>query len=66
MLLEALWPAARKFETEIPEADPATTAMLLEEQKPIILNDIEKETRFRRYRRTGAATTGFGPCASSL
>jgi formate hydrogenlyase transcriptional activator len=32
--------------TEIPEAGPSAAAMLLEEQKPIILNDIEKETRF--------------------
>ena len=31
--------------TEIPVAE-ASTAMLLEEQKPIILNDVEKETRF--------------------
>ena len=31
--------------TEIP-VDEASTAMLLEEQKPIILNDVEKETRF--------------------
>ena len=35
-----------EIETEIPEADPATTAVLLEELKPIILNDIEKETRY--------------------
>jgi formate hydrogenlyase transcriptional activator len=35
-----------EIETEIPEADPATTAILLEELKPIILNDIEKETRY--------------------
>ena len=35
-----------QIETEIPEADPATTALLLDELKPIILNDIEKETRF--------------------
>jgi formate hydrogenlyase transcriptional activator len=34
------------IETEIPEADPATTARLLDDLKPILLNDIEKETRF--------------------
>ena len=44
-----------QIETEIPEADPATTALLLDELKPIILNDIEKETRLYRYRRAGAA-----------
>ena len=35
-----------EIETEIPEADPSATRILLEEQKPIILDDIEKETRF--------------------
>jgi formate hydrogenlyase transcriptional activator len=32
--------------TEIPVAEASTATMLLEEQKPIILNDVEKETRF--------------------
>jgi len=32
--------------TEIPVAESSAGTMLLEEQKPIILNDIEKETRF--------------------
>ena len=32
--------------TEIPVAEAPTATMLLEEQKPIILNDVEKETRF--------------------
>ncbi len=32
--------------TEVPVAESSAAAMLLEEQKPIILNDIEKETRF--------------------
>ncbi|MGO8732296.1 MAG: GAF domain-containing protein, partial [Terriglobia bacterium] len=32
--------------TEIPVAETSQAAMLLEEQKPIILNDIEKEPRF--------------------
>jgi formate hydrogenlyase transcriptional activator len=31
---------------EIPVAEASAATMLLEEQKPIILNDIEKETRF--------------------
>jgi hypothetical protein len=43
------------IETEIPEADPATTARLLDDLKPILLNDIEKETPICRYRRAGAA-----------
>jgi formate hydrogenlyase transcriptional activator len=32
--------------TEIPLAESSAATILLEEQKPIILNDIEKETRF--------------------
>jgi len=32
--------------TEIPVAESSAATMLLEEEKPIILNDIEKETRF--------------------
>ena len=32
--------------TEIPVAESSAATILLEEQKPIILNDIEKETRF--------------------
>ncbi len=32
--------------TEIPVAESSAAALLLEEQKPIILNDVEKETRF--------------------
>ena len=39
-------PCSPEIPTEIPEADHATTAMLLEELKPIILNDIERETRY--------------------
>ena len=35
-----------EIETEIPVAESSAATMLLEEQKPIILNDIEKETRF--------------------
>ena len=54
--------------TEIPEADPAITAMLLEELKPIILNDIEKETRFadivERARQYGVRSLCLLPLAS--
>jgi formate hydrogenlyase transcriptional activator len=32
--------------TEIPVAESSAATMLLEEQKPIILNDVEKETKF--------------------
>jgi formate hydrogenlyase transcriptional activator len=35
-----------EIEMEIPSTDQATATLLMEEQKPIILNDIEKETRF--------------------
>ncbi len=35
-----------EIETEIPVAESSASTMLLEEQKPIILDDIEKETRF--------------------
>jgi len=42
---ESRLPAISEAEIEIP-ADGSSAAILLEEQKPIILNDIEKETRF--------------------
>jgi len=35
-----------EMETETPVAESSAATMLLEEEKPIILNDIEKETRF--------------------
>ena len=35
-----------EIETEISDSDSAATAMLMDEQKPIILNDIEKETGY--------------------
>jgi formate hydrogenlyase transcriptional activator len=38
-------PAMSEAETEIP-VEGSSAAILLEEQKPIIINDIEKETRF--------------------
>ncbi len=54
--------------TEIPEADPAITAMLLEELKPIILNDVEKETRFadivERARQYGVRSLCLLPLSS--
>jgi formate hydrogenlyase transcriptional activator len=37
---------SEEIETEIPDADPSAAALLMDEQKPIILNDIEKETRY--------------------
>jgi transcriptional regulator with GAF, ATPase, and Fis domain len=42
---ESRLPAISEAEIEIPEAGSSAT-VILEEQKPIILNDIEKETRF--------------------
>ena len=42
---ESRLPAISEAEIEIP-ADGSLAAILLEEQKPIILNDIEKEMRF--------------------
>ena len=37
---------SEEIETEIPDADPSAAAMLMDEQKPIILNDIEKTTGY--------------------
>ena len=57
-----------EIETEIPEADPATTATLLDELKPIILNDLEKETRFadivERARQYGVRSMCLLPLSS--
>src|SRR5208283_4970707 len=39
-------PGSAGIGTEIPVAETSASTMLLEEQKPIILNDVEKETRF--------------------
>ena len=56
---------SKEIETEIPDADPATAAMLMDEQKPIILNDIEKETGYADIV-GGRGNTGCGRWASSL
>ena len=57
-----------EIETEIPEADPALTAILMEELKPIILNDIEKETRYadivERARQFGVRSMCLLPLSS--
>jgi formate hydrogenlyase transcriptional activator len=57
-----------EIETEITDADPATAAMLMDEQKPIILNDIEKETGYadivRRARQYGVRSLGLFPFTS--
>ena len=62
-------PGSLQIETEIPEADPAATALLLDEQKPILLNDIEKETRFtdivERARRHGVRSLCLLPLTSA-
>ena len=50
--------------TEIPVAESSAATILLEERKPIILNDIEKETRFPDIV-DGRGPTGFGRCVSS-
>ena len=57
-----------EIETEIPEANPAITAILLDELKPIVLNDIEKETRYadivERSRQYGVRSLCLLPLAS--
>jgi formate hydrogenlyase transcriptional activator len=54
--------------TEIPVANSSAATMLLEEQKPIIVNDIEKETRFadilERARQHGARSICLLPLTS--
>jgi formate hydrogenlyase transcriptional activator len=54
--------------TEIPVANSPAATMLLEEQKPIIINDIEKETRFadilERARQHGARSMCLIPLTS--
>ena len=57
-----------EIETEIPDADPSAAAMLMDEQKPIILNDIEKETGYadivRRARQYGVRSLCLFPLTS--
>jgi formate hydrogenlyase transcriptional activator len=59
---------SKEIETDITDADPATTAMLMDEQKPIILNDVEKETGYadivRRARQYGVRSLGLFPFTS--
>jgi formate hydrogenlyase transcriptional activator len=59
---------SKEIETEITDADPATAAMLMDEQKPIILNDIEKETGYadivRRARKYGVRSLCLFPFTS--
>ena len=61
-------PDSPEIETEIPEADPASTAILQEETKPIILNDVEKETRYadivERARQYGVRSMCLLPLSS--
>jgi formate hydrogenlyase transcriptional activator len=64
---ESRLPAISEAEIEIP-VDGSSAAILLEEQKPIILNDIEKETRFadivERARRYGVRSLCLLPLTS--
>jgi formate hydrogenlyase transcriptional activator len=57
-----------EIETEIPDADPSAAAMLMDEQKPIILNDIEKETGYadivERARQLGVRSLCLFPLTS--
>jgi len=57
-----------EIETEIPDADPSAAAMLMDEQKPIILNDIEKEKGYadivRRARQYGVRSLCLFPLTS--
>jgi formate hydrogenlyase transcriptional activator len=54
--------------TEIPVAESSPAAMMLEEQRPVIMNDIEKETRFgdviERARPYGVRSMCLLPLAS--
>ncbi len=53
---------------EVPESEPLVATLLLEEQKPIILNDVEKETRFpdvvKRARQYGVRSLCLLPLTS--
>ena len=51
--------------TEIPLAESSAATILLEGQKPIILNDMRKRQGFP-ISSNGRGRTGFGRCASSL
>ena len=57
-----------EIETEIPEADPSTTAMLLDDLKPIVLNDLEKEPGYtdivKRARQYGVRSLCLLPLTS--
>ena len=57
-----------EIETEIRDADPSAAAMLMDEQKPIIVNDIEKEKGYadivRRARQYGVRSLCLFPLTS--